>query len=80
MTSSETGMPESARGIGERLRQARIRMGFTPSEVGTQLKMPTYVIEALEREDWAQTRAAPSLGVRGTLSSRASPSPRPAPK
>ena len=50
MTSSETGMPESARGIGERLRQTRIRAGLTPSEVGSQLKMPTYAIEALERD------------------------------
>jgi cytoskeleton protein RodZ len=69
MTSSETGMPESARGIGERLRQARIRMGLTPSEVGTQLKMPTYAIEALEREDWARIGAP--VFIRGQLRSYA---------
>jgi hypothetical protein len=39
-----------------------------------------YVLRALEREDWDQTRAARRLGVRGTLSSGASPSPRPMPK
>jgi cytoskeleton protein RodZ len=69
MTSSETGMPESTRGIGERLRQARIRTGLTPSEVGSQLKMPTYAIEALEREDWARIGAP--VFIRGQLRSYA---------
>lgn len=69
MTSSETGMPESARGIGERLRQTRIRAGLTPSEVGSQLKMPTYAIEALEREDWARIGAP--IFIRGQLRSYA---------
>lgn len=69
MTSSETSMPESARGIGERLRQARIRTGLTPSEVGSQLKMPTYSIEALEREDWARIGAP--VFIRGQLRSYA---------
>jgi cytoskeleton protein RodZ len=69
MTSSATGMPDSARGIGERLRQARIRAGMTPSEVGSQLKMPTHVIEALEREDWAHIGAP--VFIRGQLRSYA---------
>ncbi len=69
MTSSETGMPESARGIGERLRQARIRAGQSPSEVGSWLKMPTHVIEALEREDWAYIGAP--VYIRGHLRSYA---------
>lgn len=69
MTSSETGMPESARGIGERLRQTRMRAGLTPSEVGSQLKMPTYAIEALEREDWARIGAP--VFIRGQLRSYA---------
>lgn len=69
MTSSETGMPESARGIGERLRQARIRAGLSTSEVGTRLKMPTHVIEALEREDWAKIGAP--VFIRGQLRSYA---------
>jgi cytoskeleton protein RodZ len=67
MTSSETGMPESARGIGERLRQARIRAGLSPSEVGARLKMPTHVIEALEREDWGKIGAP--VFIRGQLRS-----------
>jgi cytoskeleton protein RodZ len=67
MTSSETGMPESARGIGERLRQARIRAGLSTSEVGARLKMPTHAIEALEREDWAKIGAP--VFIRGQLRS-----------
>ncbi|MEQ1511716.1 MAG: RodZ domain-containing protein [Lysobacteraceae bacterium] len=62
-------MPDSARGIGERLRQARIRTGLTPSEIGSQLKMPTYAIEALEREDWGRIGAP--VFVRGQLRSYA---------
>lgn len=69
MTSSETGMPESTRGIGERLRQARIRAGLSPSEVGAKLKMPTHAIEALEREDWARIGAP--VFIRGQLRSYA---------
>jgi cytoskeleton protein RodZ len=69
MTSSETGMPESARGIGERLRQARIRAGLSPSEVGSRLKIPTHVIEALEREDWPHIGAP--VFIRGQLRSYA---------
>ncbi len=69
MTSSETGMPESARGIGERLRQARTRAGLSTSEVGAKLKMPTHVIEALEREDWARIGAP--VFIRGQLRSYA---------
>ncbi len=69
MTSSETGMPDSARGIGERLRQARIRSGLSTSEIGARLKMPTHVIEALEREDWARIGAP--VFIRGQLRSYA---------
>ena len=69
MTSSETGMPESARGIGERLRQARIRAGLSTAEVGAKLKMPTHAIEALEREDWARIGAP--VFIRGQLRSYA---------
>ena len=67
MTSLETGMPETVRGIGERLRQARVRAGITPAEAGAKLKMPTHVIEALEREDWAKIGAP--VFVRGHLRS-----------
>lgn len=69
MTSLETGMPETVRGIGERLRQARVRAGMSPAEAGTKLKMPTHVIEALEREDWARIGAP--VFVRGHLRSYA---------
>jgi cytoskeleton protein RodZ len=69
MTSSETDMPESARGIGERLRQARLRAGLSPSEVASQLKMPTHVIESLEREDWARIGAP--VFIRGQIRSYA---------
>lgn len=69
MTSSETDMPQSTRGIGERLRQARTRAGLSPSEIGAKLKMPTHVIEALEREDWARIGAP--VFIRGQLRSYA---------
>jgi cytoskeleton protein RodZ len=69
MTSSENGMPDSARGIGERLRQARVRAGLSPSEVGSRLKIPTHVIEALEREDWSRLGAP--VFVRGQIRSYA---------
>lgn len=69
MTSTDTGMPEAARGIGEKLRQARIRAGLTPAEAAQRLKSPTRVIEALEREDWARIGAP--VFVRGHLRSYA---------
>ena len=69
MTSSEIGMPESTRGIGERLRQARIRAGLSPSEVASQLKVPTHVIESLEREDWERIGAP--VFIRGQIRSYA---------
>lgn len=69
MTPSETVMPESVRGIGERLRQARIGAGLSPADVGLRLKMPTRVIEALEREDWPSLGAA--VFIRGQIKSYA---------
>jgi cytoskeleton protein RodZ len=69
MTSFESAMPETVRGIGEKLRQARIRAGLTPAEAGARLKIQTHVIEALEREDWAKLGAA--VFVRGQLRSYA---------
>jgi cytoskeleton protein RodZ len=69
MTPSDSGMPENTRGIGERLRQARIRAGLSPLDVGARLKMPTHVIEALEREDWACIGAP--VFIRGQLRSYA---------
>lgn len=69
MTSSDTGAIESARGIGERLRQARIRAGLSPSEIAVRLRMPTHVIEALEREDWPRLGAP--VFIHGQLRSYA---------
>jgi len=69
MTSNDTAMPEAIRGIGEKLRQARIRAGLTPAEAGQKLKTPTHVVEALEREDWARIGAP--VFVRGHLRSYA---------
>ncbi len=69
MTSFDTGMPETVRGIGEKLRQARIRAGLTPAEAGARLKIQTHVIEALEREDWARLGAP--VFIRGQLRSYA---------
>jgi cytoskeleton protein RodZ len=69
MTSNDTAMPETVRGIGEKLRQARVRAGLTPAEAGQKLKTPTHVVEALEREDWARIGAP--VFVRGHLRSYA---------
>lgn len=69
MTSNDTVMPETIRGIGEKLRQARVRAGLTPVEAGQKLKTPTHVVEALEREDWARIGAP--VFVRGHLRSYA---------
>ena len=69
MTPSETGMPENARGIGERLLQPSNRAGLSPSDVASQLKMPTHVIESLEREDWVRLGAP--VFIRGQIKSYA---------
>jgi cytoskeleton protein RodZ len=65
----QNAMPDSVRGVGEKLRQARIRAALTPAEAGARLKIPTHVIEALEREDWAKLGAP--VFVRGQLRSYA---------
>ena len=67
MTSFDNGMPDTVRGIGERLRQARIRAGLTPADAAGALKIPAHMIEALEREDWAKLGAP--VFVRGHLKS-----------
>ena len=67
MTSFDNGMPDTVRGIGERLRQARIRAGLTPADAAARLKIPAHVIESLEREDWAKLGAA--VFVRGHIRS-----------
>lgn len=67
MTSFDTGMPDTVRGIGERLRQARIRAGMTPADAAGRLRIPTHMVEALEREDWARIGAP--VFVRGHIRS-----------
>lgn len=69
MNPNDTGMPESARGIGERLRAARESAGLRHEDVSARLKMPRHVIEALEREDWARLGAP--VYARGQLRSYA---------
>lgn len=57
------------RGIGERLRAAREARGLDVAQVAAKLKMPSHVVEALEREDWSVLGAA--VFVRGQLRSYA---------
>lgn len=58
-----------AEGCGSTLRQARQHAGLSPQEVGSQLKMPVRVVQALEDEDW-RILGAPVF-VRGQLRSYA---------
>jgi cytoskeleton protein RodZ len=63
-------MPDDAvRGIGQRLRKAREDAGMTLAETSAKLKMPTHVVDALEREDWAKLGAP--VYIRGQLRSYA---------
>ncbi len=63
-------MPDDAvRGIGQRLRKAREDAGMSLSETSVKLKMPTHVIDALEREDWPKLGAP--VFIRGQLRSYA---------
>jgi cytoskeleton protein RodZ len=68
-TSPQSAMPDSARGIGERLRKAREQAGMSLTDVSARSKMPKHVIEALEREDWAHLGAP--VYARGQLRSYA---------
>ncbi|MET0582585.1 MAG: RodZ domain-containing protein [Pseudoxanthomonas sp.] len=58
-----------AEGCGPVLRQARERAGLSLQEVGSQLKMPVRVVQALEEENW-QVLGAPVF-LRGQLRSYA---------
>ena len=69
MTGYQVGQPDGVTGIGQRLRLAREQAGLTVSEVGTRLKMPARVVEALEAEDWSRLGAP--VFVRGQLRSYA---------
>lgn len=58
-----------AEGCGSILRQAREHAGLSLQEVGSQLKMPVRVVQALEEENW-QVLGAPVF-LRGQLRSYA---------
>ena len=58
-----------AEGCGSLLRQAREHAGLSLQEVGSQLKMPVRVVQALEEENW-QVLGAPVF-LRGQLRSYA---------
>lgn len=58
-----------SRGVGARLREAREARGLDIAQVAAKLKMPSHVVEALEREDWSVLGAA--VFVRGQLRSYA---------
>ena len=44
--------------LGLRLRLAREQAGLTIEQVGARLRLPTAIVEAMEREDWARLGAA----------------------
>jgi hypothetical protein len=44
-------------GLGEQLREARLRLNLTPSQVGAKTHMKVSFIEAIEREDFAKLPA-----------------------
>lgn len=69
MMGHQVGQPDGVTGIGQRLRAAREKAGLTVAEVGTRLKMPARVVEALEAEDWPRLGAP--VFVRGQLRSYA---------
>ena len=43
--------------LGVRLRLAREQAGLTIENVGAQLRLPTAIVDAMEREDWARLGA-----------------------
>ena len=65
MMGSETGYT----GIGEELRQARIRRGRSIAQAHQATRIARHYLEALEAEDWRRMPAAPF--ARGFLSSYA---------
>jgi cytoskeleton protein RodZ len=53
--------------LGERLRVAREKAGMTRGQVAAQLRLPSAVVEAMEREDWGRLGA--SIYVRSYVGS-----------
>lgn len=60
---------DGAKGCGQQLREAREAAGLSIDEVGSRLRMPVHVVQALESEQW-QRLGAPVF-VRGQLRSYA---------
>ncbi len=60
---------DAVRGIGQRLRNAREDAGMSLDETSAKLKMPTHIVDALEREDWSKLGAP--VYIRGQLRSYA---------
>src|SRR5687768_14403352 len=69
MTDSNSLDTQQFGGCGEFLRTAREAAGLSLSEVGSRLKMPMKVLQALEEERWQQLGAP--VFVRGQLRSYA---------
>ncbi len=63
--TSATGQPEQPRSIGERLRAARERVGYSVAAAAEKLHLDPKVIEALEADRFADLGA--SVYVRGHL-------------
>ncbi len=63
--TSATGQPEQPRSIGERLRAARERLGYSVAAAAEKLHLDPKVIEALEADRFADLGA--SVYVRGHL-------------
>ena len=53
--------------LGVRLRLAREQAGLTIENVGAQLRLPTAIVDAMEREDW--TRLGATIYVRSYVGS-----------
>lgn len=60
---------DGAKGCGQQLREAREAAGLSIDDVGSRLRMPVHVVQALESEQW-QRLGAPVF-VRGQLRSYA---------
>lgn len=67
MSSSSQTVPASSSGVGEQLREAREREGFSIADVAGRLRMQVRVVEALEAENWERLGAP--VFVRGQLRS-----------
>lgn len=56
--TAATQQPLFQEPLGMQLRLARERAGLSLENVGAQLRLPTAIVDAMEREDWARLGAA----------------------